>query len=114
MVIADPHGKLAPTGPLTLHAYIYPTLPEAGRQVLLGRWSVDANSGFALGINPSGRLEFWVGDGTGADAVAAEGKLIPRLWYFVAATYHPASSVATIYQEAVINRYSTLLAKIVP
>ena len=112
--VADPQGRLAPTGPFTLHAYIFPTLPEAGRQVLLGRWSVDATSGFALGINPSGRLEFWVGDGAGADAVAAEVKLIPRLWYFVAASYDPASGVATIYQEAVINRYNSLLSKVVP
>jgi N,N-dimethylformamidase len=112
--VADPHGKLAPTGPLTLHAYIFPTLLGAGRQVLLGRWSVDATSGFALGINPSGRLEFWVGDGAGADAVAAEVRLIPRVWYFVAASYDPASGVATIYQEAVINRYNSLLSAVVP
>ena len=112
--VADPQGRLAPTGPFTLHAYILPTLPGAGRQVLLGRWSVDATSGFALGINPSGRLEFWVGDGARADAVAAEVKLIPRLWYFVAASYDPASGLATIYQEAVINRYNSLLSKVVP
>ena len=111
--VADPQGKLAPTGPFTLHAYIYPTLPEAGRQVLLGRWSSDGISGFALGINRSGRLEFWVGDGTGTDAIAAEVKLVPRVWYFVAASYDPASGAATLYQEAVLNRYNSLLSKIV-
>jgi N,N-dimethylformamidase len=112
--VADPQGKLAPTGPFTLHAYIYPTLPTAGRQVLLGRWSVDGTSGFALGINATGRLEFWVGDGAAADAVAAEVKLVPRVWYFVAASYDPASGVATLYQEAVVNRYNSLLSRIVP
>ncbi len=45
---------------------------------MLGRWSVDGTSGFALGINPSGRLEFWVGDGAATDAVAAEVKLLAR------------------------------------
>jgi N,N-dimethylformamidase len=112
--VADPQGKLAPSGPLTLHAYIYPTLPDAGRQVLLGRWSVDGTSGFALGINQTGRLEFWVGDGARADAVAAEVKLVPRIWYFVAASYDPATGTATLYQEAVVNRYNSLLSKIVP
>ena len=112
--VADPQGKLAPTGPFTLHAYIYPTLPAAGRQVLLGRWSVDGTSGFALGINATGRLEFWVGDGAAADAVAAEVKLVPRVWYFVAASYDPAGGVATLYQEAVVNRYNSLLSRIVP
>ncbi len=112
--VADPQGKLAPAGPITLHAYILPTLPDAGRQVLLGRWSVDGTSGFALGINPTGRLEFWVGDGTATDAAAAEVKLLPRIWYFVAASYDPASGIATLYQEPVINRYNSLLSKIVP
>ena len=112
--VADPQGKLAPTGPFTLHAYIYPTLPAAGRQVLLGHWSVDGTSGFALGINATGRFEFWVGDGAAADAVAAEVKLVPRVWYFVAASYDPAGGVATLYQEAVVNRYNSLLSRIVP
>lgn len=112
--VADPQNRLAPSGAFTLHGYIYPTLPEAGRQVLLGRWHVDRASGFALGINPSGRLEFWVGDGSATDAVAAEVKLVPRVWYFVAASYDPASGAASLYQEAVINRYNSLLSKIVP
>src|ERR1700735_3814165 len=103
--VADTQNKLAPSGPITLHAYIFPTLPDAGRQMVLGRWSVDATSGFGLGINPSGRLEFWVGDGTAADAVAADVKLLPKIWYFVAVSYDPASGAATLYQEAVINRY---------
>ena len=105
---------LGATGPFTLHAFIFPTLPDAGRQMLLGRWSVDATSGFGLGINGGGRLEFWVGDGQSADAVAAETKLVARVWYFVAAAYDPSSGRATIYQEPVINRYNSLLSKIVP
>ncbi len=112
--VADVDNKLAPTGPITLHAYIFPTLPDAGRQMLLGRWSVDGTSGFGLGINPSGRLEFWVGDGTAIDALAAEVKLIPHVWYLVAISYDPASGAATLYQEAVINRYNSLLSKVVP
>src|SRR5215472_4764427 len=101
---------LGATGPFTLHAFIFPTLPGAGRQMLLGRWSVDATSGFGLGINGEGRLEFWVGDGQSADAVAAETKLIARIWYFVAAAYDPSRGRATVYQEPVINRYNSLLS----
>jgi N,N-dimethylformamidase len=112
--VADPGNKLAPTGAFTLHAYIFPTTPEIGRQTLLGRWSVDGVSGFALGINPTGRLEFWVGDGARADAVAAEVKLVARIWYFVAVSYDPADGRATLYQEAVINRYNSLLSPVVP
>ncbi len=112
--VADTAGKLAPPGAFTLHAYIFPTLPDAGRQVLLGRWSVDGISGFALGVNPAGRLEFWVGDGTATDAVAADVSLVGRVWYFVAVSYDPASGTATLYQEAVLNRYNSLLSKVAP
>ena len=112
--VDDPQGALAIDGAFTLHAYIYPTLPAGGRQVVLGRWSIAGTNGYALGIGPTGRLEFWVGDGTAGDAVLAEVPLMARVWYFVAASFDPASGVATLYQEAVINRYNSLLSKIVP
>jgi N,N-dimethylformamidase len=112
--VADPDGVLAVKGALTLHAFIFPTKPDGGRQVILGRWSVDRITGYALGINASGRLEFWVGDGTAADAVAAEVPLVPQIWYFVAVSYDPVAGRATLYQEPVINRYNSLLSRIVP
>lgn len=112
--VADPDGVLAVAGAVTLHAYIFPTLPGGGRQVILGRWSVDGTTGYALGINGSGRLEFWVGNGAAADAVAAEVPLMAQIWYFVAVSYDPASGAATLHQEPVINRYNSLLSKIVP
>ena len=98
-----------------MHAYIFPTTPAAGRQAILGRWSIDGTAGYALGIDASGRLEFWVGDGRAADAVTAEAAaVVPRIWYFVAASFDPASGIATIHQEPVINRYNSLLSKVVP
>ena len=56
--VDDPQGRLAlAAGALTLHAFVFPTLPGAGRQVILGRWDLTAQRGLALGINPSGHLE---------------------------------------------------------
>ena len=114
LLVADSQNKLAPTDAFTLHAFIFPTLPDAGRQMLLGRWAVDGTCGFGLGINPAGRLEFWVGDGSRADAVTAEVKLVARVWYLVAVSYDPGSGVARLYQEPVINRYNSLLSRVVP
>ncbi len=112
--VADPARVLAPGGAFTLHAYVFPTLPGAGRQVIIGRWSVERNLGYALGINGSGRLEFWVGDGAQADAVAAEPLLMPQVWYFVAASFDSRTGNAVVHQQAVLNRYNSLLSKIVP
>lgn len=112
--VSDPQNRLVPTGAFTLHAFIFPTLPDAGRQIVLGCWAETEGRGFALGIDPAGHLEFRVGDGARTDSVVAEVNLVAGVWYFVAASFDPASGVARLYQEPVINRYNSLLSKIVP
>ncbi|MDD9992446.1 MAG: hypothetical protein OXP75_11655 [Rhodospirillales bacterium] len=113
--VADPNGRLAPGGPFTLWAYIWPRTPADGRQGILTRWQSADGSGYALGIDENSALEFRVGDGAGnTDALAADIPLIARQWYLVAASYDPTSNEATLYQEPVENRYNNHLSKIVP
>ncbi|MFO1349640.1 MAG: DUF6605 domain-containing protein [Gammaproteobacteria bacterium] len=112
--IADPDHRLTLSGSFTLWAFIWPTTPDKGRQGILTRWSIDADRGYALGINDRGELEFWVGDGHKVDAVHAEVALVPKQWYLVAAAYDAASQRVTLYQESIENRYSNHLSKIVP
>lgn len=113
--VADPDSSLALDGPITVFAFIYPGLPEAGlRQVVLGRWNNDRNYGYALGIDQGGHLEFWIGRGDEVDYIKSEAPLLARIWYFVAATYDPKTGRAEIYQEGVANRYNSLLGKVAP
>ena len=112
--VADPDGRLAASGPFTLWAYIWPRTPEKGRQGLLTRWQEGDGAGYALGISDGGALEFRVGDGVTVDAVTADIPLVARQWYLVAASWDPARSEATLYQEPVENRYGNHLSKIVP
>jgi N,N-dimethylformamidase len=113
--VDDPQQKLAVTGAFSLMAFIWPTLPKKGnRQTILGRWDTLRNSGYALGVNPSGHLEFWVGDGKEVDYVTAEVPLLERVWYLVGVSYDPATGRAQIYQEGVLNRYNSLIGKVVP
>lgn len=113
--VVDKAGKLRLDGDLTLFAYIWPSLPEAGeRQVILGRWNSDTNEGYGLGINREGRLEFWVGDGKEVDYVTAEVQLMPKNWYFVGVSFDASSGDATIYQEGVNTRYNGLLGAVAP
>jgi N,N-dimethylformamidase len=112
--VSDPANVLRLQSTFTLYALIFPTLPKAGRQVVLGRWSIDRTAGYGLGINSEGRLEFWTGDGTRSDRIAADLPLLPGVWYFVAASYEPATAHAAIHQIPVLNRYNSLLSKIVP
>ena len=71
--------------------------------------------GYALGINPAGHLEFWVGNGSEVDcvtagtAVAREGLVSGRRL-----SYDRKSGRAQLYQEGVLNRYNSLVGKVVP
>jgi N,N-dimethylformamidase len=99
---------------MTLHAFIFPTTPMKGRQAILARWAIHETAGYGLGINPAGHLEFWVGDGSETDAIAAEVPLLHHTWYFVAVTYDPSSGAASIRQEAIVNPYNARLGPVAP
>jgi N,N-dimethylformamidase len=109
--VDDAQQRLALAGgAVTLHAFVFPTLPGAGRQVILGCWDVTAQLGLALGINASGHLELWVGDGQRVDAVAAEVPLWPHVWMAVSAGYDPATGEAWVHQQPVANRYNSRIS----
>ena len=90
-VVDDPRQRLAMPGDFTIYAFIYPTKPGIARQAILSKWDIMSSKGYALGISPEGRLEFWVGDGATIDHVAAEIPLVSKAWYFVAASFNAAT-----------------------
>lgn len=113
--IEDPGRRLKLDDALSLFAFIWPTMPNKGkRQTIIGRWDSLTNEGFALGINPEGYLEFWVGNGKEVDYVTAELPLIRKVWYLVGVSFDPATGKATLYQEGVLNRYNSLIGPVVP
>ncbi len=115
LVVEDPDRRLAVDGSFSLFCHVWPSLPDKGhRQTLVGRFDARTNEGFAIGISPQGRLEFWVGDGKEIDYVVSELPLVKKAWYFVGASFDHASGRATLYQEGVLNRYNSLIGKVVP
>ena len=80
--------------PFTIFAHVYPTLLKAERQQVMGQWCENDKKGYGLGIDPSGRLAFWVGDGEVIDQIVAETPMVARCWYFVAAGFSAASASA--------------------
>ncbi len=111
--MADPTGRLALEGSLTLFAFVYPTLPKVqGGQCLMGRWDSSRSQGYCLSIHESGRLEFRVGEGEKVDCLQAETPLQAQIWYFVAATLDAKTGRATLYQEAIVKRYNGLLGPV--
>ncbi|MDT0634836.1 N,N-dimethylformamidase beta subunit family domain-containing protein [Spectribacter hydrogenooxidans] len=107
--VADSDGRLNPTGDFTLHAFVWPTTPNKGRQAIIAKYDDATTRGYALGLDDAGRLTFWAGDGRREAAVATTKPLRARLWYFVAATYEADSRRVTLYQTPVVNAYNSLL-----
>ena len=115
LTVEDRERHLALEGDFTLFAFVNPTLPKIGlRQALVGRWDIQRNEGYCLGINQKGHLEFWVGDGREIDYLTAEPPLFPFQWYLVAVSYERKTGRATLYQEGVLTRYNGRLGKAAP
>lgn len=102
-----------PKGALTVAAFVFPTLPGGARQTILGRWDIHGSTGWALGIAPDGRLEFWLGDGERVDQVTAEVPLTPRAWAFVAASLDARGGVRLL-QLGRVTSWNGRLGPVVP
>ena len=114
IAVQDKDNLFSLDSSFTIHAFIWPTLPGNERQTIMGKWSVTNSKGYALGINPEGKLEFWIGDGKKVDKVASEVILIPKVWLFVAVTYNSTSGETTIVQESVQNSWNSLIGPVTP
>ena len=85
----------SPTGGFTFTAFISPTLPGRGEQVLLSRGDPFHAGGLAVGLDETGALELVVGgrgEGDTADAPHRFGTGAPMRrweWYFVAVAIGP-------------------------
>lgn len=112
--VADADDLLAPKSAFTVHAFIWPSSPGAVRQTILGRWSVNGSDGYALGINPDGKLEFWVGNGKTVDQVTADAPLVPKVWVLAVASFDPATRQARLRQIDVQNSWNSHIGPVTP
>lgn len=113
--VNDPNNLLAIDGDFTVFGYINPSTPNTGaHQWLFCRWDNKTNKGYGVGINKDGYLELVVGNGKEVDYLYSELPLVKKVWYFVGATFNYKTGEATLYQEGVVNRYNSLLGKVVP
>jgi N,N-dimethylformamidase len=93
----DPRLRL--TESFTIAAWVCPTVPLAGRQGVLARWT-DGAGGYALLLEDGGDLALWLGDATGQSQVIRTGAaLVPGRWYFAGATVDRAGGIARVFSE---------------
>ena len=85
----------------TLQAMIFPTTPAKGLQGLMGKWSAEDESGYALVIEQDGSLGLWIGGEKGVAKVKTDKPLLRRVWYKVYATYDSATGEIHLVQTPV-------------
>ena len=112
--VEDKDDCLAPTGAFSVHAFIWPSNPNGIRQTILSRWSVNASKGYGLGINPDGKLEFWIGDGDQVDQVTSDAPLVPKVWVLAAASFDPVTGAARLRQIDVQNAWNSHIGPVTP
>ncbi len=96
----------SPAGEGSLAAWIYPTLPGAGRWQSVLTWlGQDGRAALALGIDPDGSaaVRYRGPDGVLATA-AVPGRLAGRQWYYLAASVRPAAGEIVIVMQQLSRR----------
>ena len=111
--VDDPSDRLALTGAFSLHAFVFPTTTDQARQVVLGRYALDTETGYALEVGPEG-VTLRIGDGTGSSVISTGDPLYGSCWYSVGATYDPQTRIGRVWAESVITSTNSLVANTVP
>ena len=87
----------------TLAALVWPTLPGAGLQTIMGRWCgpVDVGCGYALALDETGRPQFSLGNAGQSSRLVGSIPLHARRWYRLLASFDVMSAEAVLHYEAV-------------
>ena len=96
--IPDVDGVLLGLRSFACEAFVFPTMPEAGRQGVLGTWSDERRAGWAVLID-EGCLHLVTGDGDRSGALSMDAPLETHTWYHVLASHDAATGRTFLSQE---------------
>ncbi|MDX6378267.1 MAG: hypothetical protein QOE98_2570 [Gaiellaceae bacterium] len=101
-------------GSFSVHAFIWATMPQSGRQAIVSRWSDAAACGWALVVE-GGVVAFQAGDGTGSvDRVMCDRPVFAGLWYSVVASRDAAAGTLHVSQTPVLTSTNGVFGPVVP
>ena len=111
--IPDPAGVLGGVNGLTLHAFIWATLPNH-RQAIMSRWDERTQSGWALQIE-DGYPTLVIGDGRGlTKRISSTRRLFNEVWYSIVAGFDANTGEFFLSQKVKLNRVNSRLGPVVP
>ncbi|MDQ2762743.1 MAG: LamG domain-containing protein, partial [Pseudomonadota bacterium] len=83
---------------LTMSAYVLPTTPGGGRQIIMGDWSDTDHCGYSLAVDENGCLALFVGNGIKTRTLSS-GMILSSRWYFVAVSMDIRGGEIALWQE---------------
>lgn len=107
---AGAHG--VPANELSLHLFVWPTTPHAGRQVLASSTDAATGEGWTVVIEDgSPQLQATGSDGSRRTLLGG-GPVFPEVWYSIALS-HDATGELRLDQRAVVNSTNSRLSRVV-
>lgn len=127
--IPDPQGLLRSPNGLIIEAHVYPTLPQgtrsgnfgayhvtqnsfeggAGLQAILGDWSIESSTGYALTLDEGRPTFVWVADGE-TKTVSLATPLSAHQWYRVTVAINSDAGTVCLEQTPIDNIMNRLAA----
>lgn len=81
----------------TVQAWVFPTTPVKGEQIILAQWRPDPATGFALMLNAFGALTLRLGNGHGQiSEISCRDSLAERRWYLVSGRFDASTCQAVV------------------
>ncbi len=109
--IVDHHPLLAGNDGFSVQAMVFPTKLPSGLQGIVTKWSAATQVGYGLFIDDDSCLSVLIGDAGGSIEKLSSGRpLLSRCWYFVAASFEPATRRLRLYQQPFIGRANGILS----
>ena len=91
--------EVPPLESFSVQVLIWPTLPQRGRQSIMGTWNEARSSGFALVVDDHGEVELVLGAADGGVSRLSSGlALQARRWVRVSASYDASTGRASLAQ----------------
>lgn len=113
-VVPASGAALADLSTGALHAFICPSRPGAGEQVIAGCWSDVAAKGYLLLIDSAGVLRLRLGDGQAITELALSRRVAPGCWYFVTADWDVDGGTAGLHQFGCVDRWNSRIGRVAP
>lgn len=86
----------------TVQAWVFPTTPLKGEQIIMAQWNAERMAGYAFMLNANGELTLRLGDGKGAvTEISSSVSLAERRWYLVSASFDATNGEATVHQAPI-------------